>query len=144
MRIIEIKAPITFIILGVVGDSNTKCHAVNNTSPGLTVGGTDGTYCTSGGTCLYGLCLGNVCSAPRLTCPTIALGKKVRYQIMMPITTKFLYAVSLHPCIYLRYCVFRKWCLQVFRSIEERSSQLYHFRCHMHCFMLLLRWLRWK
>ena len=62
-------------ILGVIGDSNTKCH--NATAPSKSgTGGTVSSSCVSDSQCLYEKCRNNVCVAPALACPTNIPGKR--------------------------------------------------------------------
>jgi len=50
--------------IGIVGPANTKCLAMNSTS------GFIGSSCLMNSDCLYELCVGAICVAPPLQCPT--------------------------------------------------------------------------
>ena len=56
---------------GIIGDSNTKClNATSSPSLAAAVGAS----CLSDSQCRYGLCTNNVCTAPKLLCPSSVVG----------------------------------------------------------------------
>jgi hypothetical protein len=66
-------------ILGIIGDSNTKCLNPPSalSSVQIAVWGELGSKCNSDDECMYGDCTENECVAPPLLCPTILFGKYI-------------------------------------------------------------------
>ena len=60
----------SYILTGIIGDSNTKCFDPTSSHSGVAIGA----VCVTQSDCLYGHCVKNVCTAPALVCPTNTVG----------------------------------------------------------------------
>jgi hypothetical protein len=61
----------TFNNVGITGDSNVICRPKSSSTA---LSGAVNTTCASGSDCFYGQCTNNICTAPKLQCPTSKLG----------------------------------------------------------------------
>ena len=64
--------------IGIIGDSNTKCHNASTLST-TESGGNIGAKCVNDSSCLYGKCANSLCIAPSLSCPSKLPGKYLQH-----------------------------------------------------------------
>ena len=88
-RMFFIKVVFTFVFIlflnftfkisvGIIGDSNSKCHNASALST-TENGGNIGAKCVNDNSCLYGKCRNSLCVAPLLSCPSKTPGKYLQH-----------------------------------------------------------------